>query len=54
MYYLGIFLHDAATAFSMAGSDAPVSNYPGKIPGGPDLPSDVAQEKLPEDKSSAN
>jgi len=38
----------------MAGSDSPVSSYPGNMPCGPDLPSDAAQEKLPEEKSSAN
>lgn len=39
---------------SMAGSDPPVSNYPGKIPHGPDLPSDVAHEHHPEEKGSVN
>ncbi|OAY74611.1 Phosphoglycerate mutase-like protein 1 [Ananas comosus] len=38
---------------SMLGLDSSNSNYPGKIPQGLDLPSDVAQEKQPE-KSHAN
>lgn len=29
----------------MTGSDDSTTNYPGKIPPGPDLPSDVADEK---------
>lgn len=29
----------------MTGSDESTTNYPGKIPSGPDLPSDVAVEK---------
>ncbi|XP_022768523.1 phosphoglycerate mutase-like protein 1 isoform X2 [Durio zibethinus] len=33
---------------SMMGSDPATTNYPGKIPSGPDLPSDVADEKLSE------
>ncbi len=33
---------------SMMGSDPATTNYPGKIPAGLDLPSDVAQEKRPE------
>ncbi|KAF2323891.1 hypothetical protein GH714_003726 [Hevea brasiliensis] len=33
---------------SMMGSDPATTNYPGKIPAGLDLPSDVAQEKHPE------
>lgn len=44
---------------SMTGADLPVTNYPGKIPGGPDLPSDAAaaaaaadEEKIQEDKAS--
>ncbi|XP_020080425.1 phosphoglycerate mutase-like protein 1 isoform X2 [Ananas comosus] len=37
----------------MLGLDSSNSNYPGKIPQGLDLPSDVAQEKQPE-KSHAN
>ncbi|KAK9269884.1 hypothetical protein L1049_025457 [Liquidambar formosana] len=32
---------------SMMGSDSSTTNYPGKIPPGPDLPSDVAKEKHP-------
>ncbi|KAL9238512.1 hypothetical protein vseg_012921 [Gypsophila vaccaria] len=36
---------------SMTGSDASVSNYPGKIPSGPDLPSDIADEKAGENSS---
>ncbi|XP_072987758.1 phosphoglycerate mutase-like protein 1 isoform X2 [Typha latifolia] len=35
---------------SMLGSDPSSSNYPGKIPQGLDLPSDVANEKHPEKK----
>ncbi|KAE8728858.1 hypothetical protein F3Y22_tig00004072pilonHSYRG00349 [Hibiscus syriacus] len=31
------------------GSDCSTTNYPGKIPSGPDLPSDVANEKLSND-----
>ncbi|KAG5543755.1 hypothetical protein RHGRI_016494 [Rhododendron griersonianum] len=31
----------------MIGSDSSTTNYPGKIPSGPDLPSDVAKEKHP-------
>lgn len=30
------------------GSDSSTTNYPGKIPHGLDLPSDVADEKHPE------
>ncbi|GAB4838388.1 hypothetical protein Ancab_027924 [Ancistrocladus abbreviatus] len=30
---------------SMAGSDSPTTNYPGKVPSGADLPSDVADAK---------
>ncbi|XP_057469061.1 phosphoglycerate mutase-like protein 1 [Actinidia eriantha] len=33
---------------SMIGSDSPTTNYPGKIPSGPDLPSDAAKEKHPD------
>ena len=32
---------------SMLGSDSSTTNYPGKIPDGLDLPSDVATEKHP-------
>ncbi|KAE8653928.1 Phosphoglycerate mutase-like protein 2 [Hibiscus syriacus] len=35
----------------MLGSDRATTNYPGKIPSGPDLPSDVANEKLSNDKA---
>ncbi|GAV65102.1 His_Phos_1 domain-containing protein [Cephalotus follicularis] len=31
---------------SMTGSDSPRTNYPGNIPSGPDLPSDVADQKI--------
>ena len=31
---------------SMIGSNESTTNYPGKIPRGPDLPSDVADDKL--------
>ncbi|XP_048492424.1 phosphoglycerate mutase-like protein 1 isoform X2 [Beta vulgaris subsp. vulgaris] len=31
---------------NMTGSDASITNYPGKIPDGPDLPSDVADENI--------
>ncbi|KHG16416.1 Drebrin [Gossypium arboreum] len=34
---------------SMMGSDPATTNYPGKIPSGLDLPSDVADEKLPDE-----
>ncbi|KAJ4701516.1 phosphoglycerate mutase-like protein 1 [Melia azedarach] len=37
---------------SMLGSDSPTTNYPGKIPSGLDLPSDIATEKQPEQKTS--
>ncbi|KAH9690173.1 phosphoglycerate mutase-like protein 1 [Citrus sinensis] len=37
---------------SMIGSDAPTTNYPGKIPSGLDLPSDVAAEKHPKQGAS--
>ncbi|CAO2833845.1 unnamed protein product [Amaranthus hypochondriacus] len=30
----------------MASSNSPATNFPGKIPNGPDLPSDVAKEKI--------
>ncbi|KAE8709763.1 hypothetical protein F3Y22_tig00110328pilonHSYRG00373 [Hibiscus syriacus] len=33
----------------MLGSDCSTTNYPRKIPSGPDLPSDVANEKLSND-----
>lgn len=33
---------------SMLGSDSCYSNYPGKIPSGLDLPSDIADDKHPE------
>ncbi|XP_059631219.1 phosphoglycerate mutase-like protein 1 [Cornus florida] len=33
---------------SMIGSDSSTTDYPGKIPCGPDLPSDVANEKYPD------
>ncbi|KAJ6809614.1 phosphoglycerate mutase-like protein 1 isoform X1 [Iris pallida] len=39
---------------SVIGSDLPTTNYPGKIPQGPDLPSDVASEKHPEENSTSN
>lgn len=32
----------------MISSDSPTTNFPGKVPNGPDLPSDVADEKLAE------
>ncbi|KAK1323138.1 hypothetical protein QJS10_CPA02g00187 [Acorus calamus] len=32
---------------SIIGSDASITNYPGQIPNGPDLPSDIAHEKHP-------
>ncbi|KDP35944.1 hypothetical protein JCGZ_09916 [Jatropha curcas] len=35
---------------SMIGSDPPTTNYPGKIPYGPDLPSDVPEEDGPKTK----
>ncbi|OVA07318.1 Histidine phosphatase superfamily [Macleaya cordata] len=35
---------------SMIGSDSSVTNYPGKIPHGPDLPSEAAAEKHPDKK----
>lgn len=34
---------------SVAGSDLPTTNYPGKIPYGPDLPSDIADAKGQQD-----
>uniref|UniRef100_A0A0A9DPZ5 Uncharacterized protein n=1 Tax=Arundo donax TaxID=35708 RepID=A0A0A9DPZ5_ARUDO len=34
---------------SMLGSDSPSWNFPGKIPAGLDLPSDVADKKLQEE-----
>ncbi|KAL5541241.1 hypothetical protein UlMin_042714 [Ulmus minor] len=37
---------------SMAGSDPSTTNYPGKIPPGPDLPSDVAKENNVEKEGS--
>lgn len=37
---------------SMVASDSSSTNYPGKIPSGPDLPSDVADEKKEENNSS--
>ncbi|KAL9446994.1 hypothetical protein AB3S75_014626 [Citrus x aurantiifolia] len=37
---------------SMIGSDVPTTNYPGKIPSGLDLPSDVAAEKHPKQGAS--
>ncbi|KAL9174397.1 hypothetical protein ABFS82_02G050800 [Erythranthe guttata] len=38
---------------SMIGSDSSSTNYPGKIPSGPDLPSDVADEKNQEKDTSS-
>ncbi|ONH90821.1 hypothetical protein PRUPE_8G076400 [Prunus persica] len=37
---------------SMTGSDSSTTNYPGKIPDGLDLPSDVASENLEKEKSN--
>ncbi|KAL5988398.1 hypothetical protein ACLOJK_036162 [Asimina triloba] len=37
---------DEHIACSTNGSDSSATNYPGKIPRGPDLPSDVPEEKL--------
>ncbi|KAK9983126.1 hypothetical protein SO802_032651 [Lithocarpus litseifolius] len=37
---------------SMIGSDSSTTNYPGKIPSGLDLPSDLASEKHPEEKGA--
>ncbi|KAK7857054.1 phosphoglycerate mutase-like protein 1 [Quercus suber] len=37
---------------SMIGSDSSTTNYPGKIPSGPDLPSDIASEKHLEEKGA--
>ncbi|KAK9983128.1 hypothetical protein SO802_032653 [Lithocarpus litseifolius] len=37
---------------SMIGSDSSTTNYPGKIPSGLDLPSDIASEKHPEEKGA--
>ena len=37
---------------SMIGSDSSTTNYPGKIPGGLDLPSDIASEKHPEENGA--
>lgn len=34
------------------GSDSSTTNYPGKIPQGPDLPSDIADEKQSEKGAS--
>ncbi|KAJ6831239.1 phosphoglycerate mutase-like protein 1 isoform X2 [Iris pallida] len=39
---------------SVIGSDPPTTNYPGKIPQGSDLPSDVASEKHPEENCTSN
>ncbi|KAK9690561.1 hypothetical protein RND81_09G137700 [Saponaria officinalis] len=36
---------------NMTGSNAPITNYPGKIPSGPDLPSDIVDEKAGENSS---
>lgn len=36
---------------SMLGSDTPSYNYPGKIPAGVDLPSDVVDEKCLEEEA---
>lgn len=36
----------------MTGSDSSTTNYPGKIPDGLDLPSDVASENLEKEKSN--
>ncbi|KAK1568732.1 hypothetical protein Q3G72_028051 [Acer saccharum] len=38
----------------MAGSDSSTTNYPGKIPSGPDLPSDVADNLLEKEGPSTN
>ncbi|TXG54092.1 hypothetical protein EZV62_019348 [Acer yangbiense] len=38
----------------MAGSDSSTTNYPGKIPSGPDLPSDVADKLLKKEGPSTN
>lgn len=35
---------------SMSGSDSSTTNYPGKIPSGPDLPSDFVNEKVKKDE----
>lgn len=37
---------------SLVGSDSSTTNYPGKIPQGPDLPSDIADEKQSEKGAS--
>lgn len=34
----------------MLGSDSSTTDYPGKIPPGPDIPSDTVDEKLANDK----
>lgn len=39
---------------SVIGSDPPTTNYPGKIPQGSDLPSDVASEKHPAENNTSN
>ena len=39
---------------SMIGSDSSTTNYPGKIPHGLDLPSDVANDKHPKEKGVPN
>ena len=36
----------------MIGSDSSTTNYLGKIPSGPDLPSDIASEKHTEEKGA--
>ncbi|XP_020259724.1 phosphoglycerate mutase-like protein 1 isoform X2 [Asparagus officinalis] len=38
---------------SGAGSDPAVTNYPGKIPQGPDVPSEDADDKLPDGEASS-
>lgn len=38
----------------MTGSDTSTINYPGKIPSGLDLPSDVADKKLEKEETSSN
>lgn len=38
----------------MIGSDSSATDYPGRIPSGPDLSSDIADEKDPEDGGSGS
>ena len=44
--------YDNSPISSMAGSDPPTTNYPGKIPSGIDLPSDIANDNHLENESS--